>query len=1450
MAQFGLTPHTMTAQEEHPPTRLDPRDLPKPGRSVLNFMARGTAVLLVAAGGLFLLAWVALYGFLLPRVGAWKPEIESRASAALGLTVRIGDIQAPSAGWVPTVVLTEVTLLDEQGRSALRLPRVSAAVSPRSLLSLELRFEQLLIEDAALEIRRDHEGRIRVAGLSLEDEVPAQVDGSLQAGEWLLAQGEFAIRRGQVRWVDERRQAPALVLQDVEFLLRNGLRQHDWQLDATPPAELGERASVRGRFRHGLFAARSDWRGWVGEVYVELPQADVDALRPHVDLPVELLGGRGAARLWVDVDRGRLRGATADVALRDVRLRWPGVAEPMVFERFDGRLLARQDAQSVTLGLERVGFTTGEGQTWPASDMKLVLRHAPAPGMATSPAASASMPVVPAASASSASGSLATAGSGVAQETAASEPVLPLLFDGLAGRVIVGGEFTAAELDLSLMASVAGRAPIGLAAHQALASLLPQGRIQDMRATWEGPVEAPTRYRVSARLENLRLEAGTVLPARSADAAPVIGRPGVRAASMRLEANESGGRVDLEIRQGQLVFPGLFDQPEVPLEEMQARLSWQFKGEGVELQLAPMTLRNADLEGELQGSWRGTWADAARGRGEIDLNARIQNMRADMLHRYLPNKALPDTSRYLRRAVRGGRLQDVTLRVKGALASFPYEQAGAKGEFRVSGLWRDGTYLMLPEEPGYPAWPEATRVDARIRVSGRKVEFSDVRGRIMGVDITRTSGQVDWLQPSVPLALDLQARGPAQDFLRYVQATPINDWTSRVLAAAQATGPAALSLRLDLPLVGSEPARVRGVVQLGGNDLRLSNTLPPLQSARGRVEFSERGFNITAGTGQLLGGEVTLDGGISPGGSLRLNLQGQAQAAAIKAAPELAWLGPIAGRLTGQAPYRVAIGVAAGQLQWLLTSPLSGMGIDLPAPVNKPERANWASTPLRVEVTGLGGSAGQERERIDVQLGRLVQGRFLRNAASGALVAGSVNVGSGEAPAALPASGLDVAVLADRLELDPWRALLTAPGPVAPSAAEGSFGLTPRQFRITAGRVFLMGRQLDDVRAVAAPLVTGEPAGGWALDLQAAELAGRVEWRPALAVRRDAHARLQARLSRLSIPQGAAETVDEMPGDEPMEWPALDVVVEDFELRGRRLGRLEVQAEAERAGRDWQLTRLQLSNPDATLRASGTWAVAVNGVRAAAAAMRRTSMDFELDVKDSGALMSRLGWGEALRAGEGRVSGQVGWRGSPLSPNVRSIQGQMKVDVRNGQFLKADAGAARLLGVLSLQSLPRRLVLDFRDVFQEGFPFDSFVGDVTLQEGVASTNNLRMRGIQAAVLMEGSADLRNETQDLRVLVVPEINAGTASLAYATINPALGLGTFLAQLFLRRPLMVANTREFRITGGWADPKVERLQRSTPLSNEEVDRAINAPASASAPSPAVPAAPNAPVPRRTP
>jgi uncharacterized protein YhdP len=201
-------------------------------------------------------------------------------------------------------------------------------------------------------------------------------------------------------------------------------------------------------------------------------------------------------------------------------------------------------------------------------------------------------------------------------------------------------------------------------------------------------------------------------------------------------------------------------------------------------------------------------------------------------------------------------------------------------------------------------------------------------------------------------------------------------------------------------------------------------------------------------------------------------------------------------------------------------------------------------------------------------------------------------------------------------------------------------------------------------------------------------------------------------------------------------------------------------------------------------------------------------MSFKLDISDGGELLGRMGMKDVMRNAKGIMAGQVGWSGSPITPDYASMGGQFNVNMESGQFLKADPGIAKLLGVLNLQALPRRLTLDFRDVFSEGFAFDFIRGDVKIDQGMASTNNLQMKGVNAAVLMEGRADIARETQDIHVLVVPEINAGTASLIATYINPAVGLSSFLAQLILRRPLIDSTTQEFQITGPWADPKITK------------------------------------------
>ena len=192
------------------------------------------------------------------------------------------------------------------------------------------------------------------------------------------------------------------------------------------------------------------------------------------------------------------------------------------------------------------------------------------------------------------------------------------------------------------------------------------------------------------------------------------------------------------------------------------------------------------------------------------------------------------------------------------------------------------------------------------------------------------------------------------------------------------------------------------------------------------------------------------------------------------------------------------------------------------------------------------------------------------------------------------------------------------------------------------------------------------------------------------------------------------------------------------------------------------------------------------------------------------------------------MKGQLSWLGSSLQVDFPSMTGEFNIAFEQGQLMQARTGAmARLLGVLSLQSLARRLTLDFRDVFQDGFAFDSVTGDVTVARGVGSTNNLVMRGAQAAVLLEGTADAALETQDLRVFVVPEINLGAASLAYAVINPVIGIGSFVAQLFLREPLAQASTREFRITGSWSDPQVEAVERQPGQAPPRIAPAASAP-----------------------
>ncbi len=1357
---------------------------------------RWTTGLLFVAWSLAVLAWLTLHWGILPRLDHWRPQIEQRLGAALGAPVSIGAIRVRSGGWVPALELDDVRLLDAAGLPALQLGHVLAALAPTSLLSGRPRLAQLHLDGVQLDVRRDAEGRLRIAGMDL-DAGAGDAGATADAPTWFFEQQEFVIRRGTLRWTDERSQAPPLVLTDVDLVIRNGLRRHELRLDATPPPQWGARFALRGQFTQPLVAAGADgaasapWRGWRGTLYADLPHADVAELGRHVALPFELSEGRGALRAWLDIDGGQPVGGTADLALEAVSLRLAPQLQPMALSRLLGRVTARLAPDALSFAVEGLRFETDDAVEWAHSQLRLTLQraHAGSPGVPGRP-----------------DGRLA-----------------------IDADAIVGGRLSADRLDLDVVASLGARLPLPDAVHRMVADLAPRGQVQDLSLQWQGPLQSPQSWQAGLRVSDLALAAGPPGPP-AWGRAESAGRPGLHGASIELQASEAGGQAELQLRAGALVLPGVLAAPELPFDDLHARLQWRVTDDAsgaaaVELQVQEARFANADVSGTLSGTWRTGpgegFGAGARLPGQIDLRGRIAEGRTERVARYLPLGIPAETRQWVARAIGPGRLRDGEFQVRGDIWHFPYTD-GSPGAFRIRARVEDMALAYVPSEPGWDSpWPAMQDVTGEIEFDRGRMRIGDARAQVAGVALRGVHGGVEDLVANPVLQLEGQGRGPLAAMLGFVETTPVGEWIGGALDDARATGVANLDLALAIPIADPSSTTTKGSVQLAGNDLRLLPGTPALGSVRGRVDFSHQGFQIVAGRARVLGGDASFEGGTQPDGSLRFHGQGVATAEALRTARDVPALAPLARlgtRLSGQSPYRVELQFRQGWPELRVTSSLTGMVLNLPPPMDKSAGDAW---PLRVQTTRL---ASQDADLLSIDIDHRLQARYERDLAGETVRIRRGAIGVGVAPPPLPARGVTAQVAWPRVDVDAWQAALEArPDDARPSAGaplsdlaqiEGSEGgdALPTQAVLRAAEMRLGGRRFGDVtlewqrQAQRADTL-------WSAQVRADEAEGTVEYRQPHAP--GAPGRLQARLSRLTLAApgpaavapaaGVAGPPDAAPPAVRSTVPALDLVVDDFRWRGLALGRLEVEAVNRAAGagsaaREWRLDRLRIHNDDADLQGRGLWAPG-----------RRMALDFGIALSDSGRLAERLGMAGVLQGGKGRIDGELSWAGSPLAPDLASLGGSMRIALDEGRFLQAEPGVARLLGVLSLQSLPRRLLLDFRDVFQQGFVFDKVTGDVRIARGVAETDNLRLIGVQAGVLVEGRADLRAETQDLRIVVVPELNAGAASLAYAAINPVVGLGTFLAQLLLRQPMMAAGTREFSVTGPWNDPQVQRVDR---------------------------------------
>ena len=985
-------------------------------------------------------------------------------------------------------------------------------------------------------------------------------------------------------------------------------------------------------------------------------------------------------------------------------------------------------------------------------------------------------------------------------------------------------EITAKSLDLHTLAEFIERLPLPAAQHKMLVAFEPRGQLKNFSAQWQGTYPDISSYSVNGEFSALSLKAQPPRAARPKTAttpaqAALPGIPGFENLSGRVDANDRGGAFVLGSKDLKLHLPGYFADPVMPFEELNMDAHWRFQDhDQLLLEVKKMQFRQQALEASFSGKHQMPLSEQAAGAlGDIDITGTIARFDLAQIGRYLPLATPTDTQHWLIGALQGGSARDLKLRLKGPLADFPFGPGKAgekpKGEFHVAGKIDNGRLIYVPDrfakDGKSPLWPALEKINGSIQFDRTRMEIRAASAVTHGVDMSNVKAIVpDLLSDDMQLNIDGSAAGPLQHLLRYTIDSPVAEMIGDFTVQSRATGNARLGLKLSLPLHRIIDTKVQGTVQFLGNEVVLFNGMPAFQGVTGRLDFNELGMNLAGVKGNFIGGPFALSGGTQKDDSILIKADGSATAAGLRKAYPTLTMQKLSERFVGGARYNTTISVRKKRTELLVESNMQGMGLDFPAPLTK---AAADSMPLRLEMSMLPGEGGTLQDEIKLSLGTAISARYLRQKnqqgdAPWRVLQGGIGV---NVPAPQPDSGLIASVHMKSLNIDAWNevvgTIIGSGGSTTAPAEEINIAqyIEPEILAARADELIVGGKKLDHVVVGAS-----NQKGLWQANIDSTQASGYVSWNGAVAGQ--GAGRATARLSSLIVPKSAASDVSDLLEGKTTatQIPGLDIVAENFELFGKKLGRLELVANnvAASATREWRIERLSLKNEDADLKATGKWSSVRDGESV-------SSLAYTLKIGNAGDLLTRFGFPGTINGGKGLMEGDISWKGLPFALDIPSLSGQFKLDLESGQFLKVDPGAAKLLSVLSLQALPRRLSLDFRDVFSDGFAFDGIAGDVTISRGLAKTDNFKMRSVSATVLMDGSADIARETQNLHVIVLPEINAGAASVVYAlAVNPVIGVGTFLAQLFLREPLIRAFTYEYAITGPWQEPVVTKLGRN--------------------------------------
>ena len=856
--------------------------------------------------------------------------------------------------------------------------------------------------------------------------------------------------------------------------------------------------------------------------------------------------------------------------------------------------------------------------------------------------------------------------------------------------------------------------------------------------------------------------------------------PGVAGLSGRLNLTRTHGTLTVDSPNLRAEVPGVFSKPIDTA--MSGNVTWVRRGTGWWFDTSGLEFGHSAFSALLTG--RVHWP--YQNRVPI-LDVAVTDVRADLqyLHEYLPVGLMqPSLARWLQRSITAGEMFNGELRFKGYGGDFPFD--GPEGGFSGRAEVRD-------VELAYSAsWPKLEAMNGSLTLEEHKLTITPVAATVYGASYKSGQAVIDDLGAETPVVrIEGLFQGELVTGLEFLRKGRLRERFGPLVQGVDGSGPIDILLALDIPVPSGE-RQVKGRVALKGNELHFTGFNTRFENSTGHIDFTQDGVRADNINATYLGKPIVVDAAPHPEDSAttRITIKGEAdntfliqQLHALELFANPADPPRIMSRVHGKADWTAELdlppdwGQADSEAALQVRSGLRGLELDLPAPFHKqPDDPGSLSVSTRL-------SSAPSRE-VRIVYGDHIGSVFRLTSAQTGFELDRGAVVFGDVTPSLPEKrGLHISGQLDRFSLDNWREVTrddptSEQGPEPKELDDYPLLRVLEEVEVRASSVELLGQSFDNTHV----MVKREEFDGWHAKIRGEAVAGTVFFPNPSAEPKP----IQVDLDTLKL----SSNEDQTESGDPSRLPPFKFSCRQLFYRDIDIGAVKLSATPIEDGLN--IDSWLMIGPGYEASSKGSWRYA-NGEH-------QTKVVTEVSADRLSALLKLVDYEGGAEDGATELTLNLHWNDTPANVSLAGLNGVVHMRSNRGRLLNVNPGAAgRLFGSLMLTSLPRRLKLDFKDVFGEGIEFDFIEGSFGLANGHAYTNNLQLESESARIEIAGRTGLVREDYDQIVTVTPRLSS---SLPLAPV--------WLLEKVLKKSVFdKAFAYRYTITGPWAEPNIDRV-----------------------------------------